>query len=232
MKNQKLLSVLTTMFSIAFAFILCFSSVQEASAQRYLTEIRSSSEVTNLAQFADNLAEFLEIAEKIEQEGAAVRPPQLARLEAAGKRVKDGTGNFRSNLKNLVTNFKNKNQWNDELDSQINESLGSRKIKGFFQKNGGRKILTDADGAIAGLNAQIDAIIANAKKGRTSIGSGESVFVKTAFASSVSSRKFRLKCVVLGVAIFVAEVKKAPKTAENLDGIFDKSCGAGASTAT
>lgn len=232
MKNQKSLSVLTTIFSIAFAVVICFSSVQEASAQRYLTEIRNSSEVNNMAQFADNLASFLELAEKLEQGGGAIRPAELIRLEAAGKRVKDGTGNFRSNLKNLVTTFKNKNQWNDELDSQINESLGSRKIKGFFQKNGGRKILSDADGAISGLNAQIDAIIANAKKGRASVVSGESIFVKTVFASSASSRKFRLKCAVLGVAIFIAEVKKAPKTAENLDGIFDKSCGAGASTAT
>ncbi len=232
MKNQKLLSVLTTMFSSAFAFILCFSSVQEASAQRYLTEIRNSSEVNSIAQFADNLAEFLELAEKIEEGGGAVRPAEIAKLEAAGKRVKDGTNNFKSNLKNLVTNFKNKNQWNDELDSQINESLGSRKIKGFFQKNGGRKILTDADGAIAGLNAQIDAIIANAKKERGSSFFGESLFVKTAFTSNASGRKLRLKCVVLGVAIFIAEVKKAPKTAENLDGIFDKSCGAGASTTT
>ncbi len=232
MKNQKSISVLTTVFTIAFALVLCFSSAQNALAQRYLTEIRSTSEVTNMAQFADNLASFLELAEKLEQDSGAIRPAEFAKLEAAGKRVKEGTGNFRSNLKNLVTVFKDKDQWNEELDSQINESLGSRKIKGFFQKNGGRKILTDADGAIAGLNAQIDAIIANAKNGRASNFSSESIFVKTAFASGASARKFRVKCAVLGVAIFIAEIKKAPKTAENLDGIFDKSCGAGASTAT
>jgi hypothetical protein len=231
MKNQKSISILTTIFSIAFAFILCLSSAQDASAQRYLTEIKNTSEVNNIAQFAEKLSNFLELAQKIETDGV-VRPAELARLEAAGKNVKDGTSNFRSNLKNLVTNFKNKNQWDEELDSQINESLGSRKIKAFFQKNGGRKILTDADGAIDGLNAQIDAIIANAKKDRVANISGENLFLRTSFASNASGRKLRLRCVVLGVAIFIAEIKKAPKTAENLDGIFDQSCGAGANTAT
>lgn len=229
MKIQK--SILTTIFSIAIALLLTISSAQNASAQRYLTEIRNSSEVNNMAQFAENLANFLEMAQKIESDGV-VRPAELARLEAAGKTVKGGTSNFRNNLKNLVTNLKNKDQWNEELDAQINESLGSRKIKGFFQKNGGRKILTDADGAISQLNAQIDAIIANAKNQRGANVSSENLFMQTAFASSSSARKLRLKCVVLGVAIFIAEVKKAPKTAENLDGFFDQSCGAGASTAT
>ncbi|MEK7725178.1 MAG: hypothetical protein AAB336_12555, partial [Acidobacteriota bacterium] len=120
----------------------------------------------------------------------------------------------------------------EELDSQFNELLGSRKIKGFFQRNGGRKILTDADTAINAIAADVDAIIANLKKLRVANASNNSVFMQTAFAPNASARKVRFKCVALGVAIFGAELLKAKKTAENLDGFFDKSCGAGASTAT
>lgn len=229
--NNQLNKVFATFMTIAFAFVIGFSSVREASAQRYLSEIRDSNDVKGIAQFADNLANFLTLAEYIEQENKP-NPASIKQLEAAGQKIKDGTSNFRSNLKALVANFKSKNQWNEDLDNQFLELLGSRKIKGFFQRNTGRKILTDADTAINSVGADVDKIIANAKNVRASNANSSSVFTQTAFAPNASARKVTFKCVALGAAIFGAELLKAKKTAENLDGFFDKSCGAGANTAT
>ena len=228
MKSNK---IFATFMTIAFAFVISILSTQEASAQRYLTEIRDSNDVKGIAQFADNLAKFLESAQKVE-EGGRFDAITIKITEAAGEKVKNSASGFRTNLKALVANFKNKNQWNEELDNQFNEFLGSRKIKGFFQRNGGRKILTDADAAINSIAADVDAIIANLKKLRAANASQNSIFMQTAFAPTASARKVRFKCVALGVAIFGAELLKAKKTAENLDGFFDQSCGAGANTAT
>ncbi len=229
--NNQLNKLFATFMTITFAFVISIFSAQDASAQRYLTEIKDTGDVKGIAQFADNLANFLELAQKIE-DGNRLNPALLKQLEDAGKKIKDGTSNFRSNLKGLVALFKNKNQWSDELDSQFNELLGSRKIKGFFQRNGGRKILIDADAAISAIGVDVDAIIANAKNVKNANVSNNSVFMQTAFAPTASARKIRFKCVALGAAIFGAELLKAKKTAENLDGFFDKSCGAGANTAT
>ena len=229
--NNQLNKLFATFMTIAFAFVIGLSSTQEVSAQRYLTEAKPSNEVKGIAQFAENLSQFLEVAEKAEA-GGRVNEITIKITEAAGKKVKDSTSSFRSNLKGLVALFKSKDQWNDALDSQFLELFASRKIKGFYQKNGARKILTDADAAINSINAEIDAIIANLKNKQASNFTNDSIFTRTAFAPNASARKFKLKCVVLGVAIFGAELVKAPKTAENLDGFFDKSCGAGASTAT
>lgn len=230
MKNQ-LNNLFTAFMTIAFAFVIGLSSTQETSAQRYLSEIKDSNDVKGIAQFADNLANFLELAEKAEA-GGKIDSITIKITEAAGKKIKDGTSNFRSNLKALVANLKSKNQWNEDLDNQFLELLGSRKIKGFFQRNTGRKILTDADTGINSIAADVDAIIANLKNKQASNSSSDSIFTRTAFAPTASARKLKFKCVVLGAAIFGAELVKAPKTAENLDGFFDKSCGAGANTAT
>lgn len=229
--NNQLNKLFATFMTIALAFVIGMGSAQEASAQRYLSEIRGSSEVKGIGQFADNLSQFLQVAQTIE-DGNRLNPLLIKQLEALGKKITDGTSNFRSNLNGLVTNFKTKNQWNEALDSQILELLGSRRVKGFFQKNGGRKILTDADAAINAINAEIEAIIANAKKLKAENAGNDAIFLQTSFAPVTSVRKLKFKCVVLGVAIFGAELLKAPKTAENLDGFFDKSCGAGANTAT
>lgn len=229
MKNL-LNRLFTTFLTITMTILIGFISAQETFAQRYLTEIRPSNEIKGIVQFADNLSEFLELAEKAES-GARTDLVYIKMGDAA-KKVKEGTSNFRSNLKGLVTIFKNKDQWNDALDSQFNELLANRKSKGFFQRNGARKVLTDADAAINSIAAEVDAIVANLKAQRVSTVTNNSIFMRTAFAPNTSARKFKLKCVVLGIAIFGAELTKATKTAENLDGFFDKSCGAGASTAT
>ncbi len=220
-----------TFMTIALAFVIGMGSAQEASAQRYLSEAKDSSDVKGIGQFAENLSQFLTLAEKAEGETSA-NPLLLRQLEVAGKKVKDGTSNLRTNLKGLVGLFKTRNQWNDDLDSQFTQLLGSRKVKGFFQNNGARKILTDADAAINVVNTNINEIIANVSKLKGASSLGNSIFSQSAFAPSASARKVRFKCVLLGVAIFGAELLKAPKTAENLDGYFDKSCGAGANTAT
>lgn len=225
---MKLNKLFATFMTIAFVIGIVFA--QETLAQRYLSEIKDSSEANGIVQFAENLASFLELAEKIEagDKSDAV----YIRFENVAKKIKDGTSNFRSNVKGLAATFKNRNQWNDELDSQFTQLLSSRKIKTFFQRNGGRKILTDADAAISSIPADVDAIVANIKKLRAANSDNGSVFMRTAFAPNASARKLSFKCVALGIGIALAELKGMKRTAENLDGFFDKSCGAGANTAT
>lgn len=231
MKKQNYRSVLTGLFSIAFVFALCLVSAQNAAAQGYLNQLRPGAEVRGISQFAANLSEFLALAESLEGKGI-VSPRDAAQLEAAGKKVKDGTSNFRQSLEALIAKIKKDNKWTDALDNEILGELGNRRIKGFFQNNGGRKILTDCLTAINNIPREVDTIIGNSRKPQSVNFSGDGIFVKTSFAASGSARKVRFKCVVLGAAIFGAELLKADKTAENLDGFFDKSCGAGTSTAT
>lgn len=243
MKNQNInhRSILTALFSAAFVCVLCLTGTLEASAQRYLTEIKTTTEIRGISQFGADLSDFLALAEYIEQENNAT-PANLKKLEAAGKKVKDGTSNLRSNLKGLIAIFKKSEHWNEELDNQINEALGSRRIKGFFQRNGGRNLLNSADTAINAIAADVDAIISNAgvitkeldKKTNTAAGGlgGDGIFAKTSFAASGSAKRVKFKCVVLGLAVFGAEVVGADRTADNLDKIFDKSCGASATPAT
>ena len=106
---MRLNKLFTTFMTITLALIVGAVSVQQASAQRYLSELRDTNDVKGIAQFADNLANFLEIAEKIE-DANRLNPVLIKQLEDAGKKVKDGASNFRSNLKGLVTLLKNKNQ--------------------------------------------------------------------------------------------------------------------------
>lgn len=229
MKNK---SLFIGLLSFTFLFVLCLSSAQNVSAQRYLTELKPTGEIKGIAKFAGDLSEFLTLAESLDTAGNS-SATDLTRLEASGKKVKDGTPNFRQSIENLIAKIKRDNKWNDEFDSEVTGSLQNRKIKGFFQNNGGRKILSESLVALNNLSRDVDLIIANARKQKSaSNGFNEEIFVRTSFASSSSARKVRFKCVLLGAAIFGAEVIKADRTAENLDGIFDKSCGAGASTAT
>lgn len=230
-QNKNYRSIITALFSIAFVMVLGLSTVREASAQRYLTEIKTTTEIKGISQFATDVSDFLKLAEFIEQENN-VSPAQLKRLEAAGKKVKDGAGNLRTNLKALIANLKKSERWNDELDKQINEILGNRKAKGFFQRNGGRNLLNAGETAINSVAADVDAIINDARKLQSVNLEIGGVLLKTSFMPAASAKKGRLKCALLGLAIFGAEVAGAKITAENLDGHFDKGCGAGANATT
>lgn len=233
MKNQK--NIFRFILTAAALSICLFVSNQNTYAQRYLSEFKDKSpaEAQGIAQFAADLAEFLQLANN---KASVVSPRDLANLERAGRRVKDGSSNFRSNLQALVTKLKNNKQWDNELDTEINNSLGSRRAKGFFQRIGGRKILTDVDGVISSINADVDAILNEAKKpGTALLFRSDPIFTRASFTEPGSSaaRKVRFKCVVLGAAIFGAEVVRAPKTAENLDNIFDSNgCGSASSATT
>jgi hypothetical protein len=222
-------SFLNGLFSIIFVCALCLLSSPNAAAQRYLSEIKSGGEVKGISQFANDLSAFLELAEGIEQDAT---PVKLARLEAAGKKVKDGSSGFRRSLEALIAKIKKDNRWDAALDDEILGSLGNRKIKRFFQAQGGRKVLSEAINLIGSINADVDAIISNAKNPQAvNLSGDDGIFMKTSFAASASAKKSRFKCFLLGAAIFGAEIVKADRTAENLDGIFDKNCGAGAGAA-
>ena len=223
-------SIATTAFSIAFALVLSLSTAQDALAQRYLTELRPSSEATGLSQFALNLSEFLNLAESLER-AKVVSPRDFAQLEALGKKVKDGAPNFRQSLDGLITRIKKNNRWDEALESEILTLLGNRRVKGFFQNNGGgRRILNEALNAYNAIPGDVDAIINSFRRQQSVNSDGEVFFAKASFAASAG--KVRFKCIVLGAAVFGAELAGADRTAENLDKIFDKQCGGGATTAT
>lgn len=223
-------SIATTVFSIAFVLVLSLSMAQDVAAQRYLTELRPTQEVKGLSQFAANLGEFLKLAESLEGV-KIVSPRDFALLEAAGKKVKDGAPNFRQSLDGLIARIKKNNRWDEALEVEILSLLGNRKIKGFFQNNGGaRRVLTEALNAYNVIPGEVDQIINSFRNSQSVNSDGEAFYTKASFAASV--RKVRFKCIVLGAAVFGAELAGADRTAENLDKIFDKNCGAGASTAT
>ncbi|HQU81569.1 MAG TPA: hypothetical protein PKY59_00495 [Pyrinomonadaceae bacterium] len=227
MKNQKNQTKFTSLMTALFIVTVGLFAAQNASAQRYLSELKPTTEVKGISQFAANLGEFLNLADSFDN-AKGVSPADVAKLEAAGKKVKDGTSNFRQSLDSLIAKIKKDNRWNEAFDSEVVSELANRKIKGFFQNHGGRKILSEGLTAIANINREVDTIVNNAKSRQMASNFSGEVFMKTAFAASASAKKVRFKCVLLGVAIFGAEVIKADRTAENLDGIFDKSCGSGA----
>ena len=231
MKNQKnTFRLILTAISLS---VIVFVSGQSIYAQRYLSEFKDRSESKGIANFGNDLVAFLTLAQEIDAKPSIVSPRIIAQLESLGKKVQDGTSNFRSNLKGLIAKFKSDNRWDNDLDNEITETVGSRRAKGFFQRVGGRKILNDTDGVIGSINVDVDAIINDAKKLNGSVTFENSIFMNASFAPTVSARKLRFKCLVLGAAIFGAEIAKAPKTAENLDAMFDKNgCGAGAGAAT
>ena len=225
-------SIAATVFSIAFALVLSLSTAQNASAQRYLSELKSTTEVKGLAQFALDLNDFLKLAESLE--GAkVVSPRDFALLETAGKKVKDSAPNFRQSLNGLIAKIKKNNRWDDALDAEILNLLGNRKTKGFFQTNGGgRRIINEALNAYNVIVSDVDTIVNSFRQSQSVNPGDEVVFSNASFAASSSARKVRFKCLVLGAAVLGAELAGADRTAENLDRIFDKSCGGGASTAT
>jgi hypothetical protein len=190
--------------------------------QDYVTKLRTNNHVSGGIQFANDLAAFLEMAERLESKKVVINP-EIQALEALGQKVINGASKFRSNLKGLVSKIKGDNRWDDNFDRESLTLLGNRKIKSLFQSQGARKILSEADLDLNDLAAEIKGIIGDLRR-RVGDNQGENRNFRTvSFSERVALGKFR--CFLLGAAIFFAEIIKAPKTAENLDQRFDSKCG-------
>ena len=226
MKN--LISKLLTVFVSA----VCLMTAQNTFAQGKF-DARNAGvepEIKEAAKFSDLLLRFMTVY--VQYDGKRiVSEEEIKELVQLGQSVKDGTSNFRSNLQGLVTKLKNGNRWNEQLDKEFTDSIVSPRAKELFQNSGARKIFgTEINPAINSLGTDIDAMINDLKSRRAASVSQGISFEKA--ATSRSAAKGRLKCIVLGVGIAVAEVAGAKLTAGNLDKIFDKSCGGGGAAAT
>lgn len=226
--------IVVMLFSAAIVFVVGLSTAQ---AQRRFEpkSVGAETEVRNVANFTQELLTFLKQTEDADN-NANVSEVELKRLQNQGKRIKDGTSNTRSSLQGIISKLKSANRWNDEFDADFLEAITNTRVKAFIKRAGGaRKVLTDAETALNSLGQDIDAALNDAKKTRAANHSGEVFFVKASFAEdappSFSSRKVRLKCVLLGAGIALAEIGRLKLTAENLDNIFDSNkCGGAAPT--
>lgn len=222
--------IITTLFMI-------FALAAAANAQRRFDPkaTGTEAELRNVAQFAQELVDFIKQARHIEQDNASSEA-ELKKLQDVGRRVKDASGNFRSNLQGLISKLKSNNRWNDEFDAEFLDSIVSPRLKGFIGRLGGaRKALTEAEAAINSVSQDVDATINEARSPRASNLVNEVFFTHASFAprSGVGGGKVRVKCVLLGVGIAAAEIGKMKLTAENLDNLFDSNkCGNAAASPT
>jgi hypothetical protein len=219
-------SVLTAVFSAAFVFALVAAAALAVPAQRRFDAktAGTETELKGVAQFAQNLIQFADLANQIEKRGS-VSDGEITKLQDSGRRIKDGTSTFRGNLQGLISKLKSGNRWNDEFDTEFLDSITNPRVKAFIKRLGGaRKALTEAEAAINTLSRDVDATI-NETKALRSINAGQDVFFMNASFSS-GGGKVRLKCVLLGVGVAAAEVARLKLTAENLDNLFDSNkCG-------
>ena len=162
MKNQKY-RLPSSFLLVAFVFAIFLSTAQETAAQRYLTEMKSTTELKGMGQFSSDLAEFLKILDAIENEKSP-SPLNIKKLELAGRKVKNGANGFRNNLKGLISKLKSQNQWDENLDKEINDLLNKRNVKGLFQQNDGRKLLSEGETQASSISTDVDKIINNIKK--------------------------------------------------------------------
>lgn len=224
-------SFLTAALALAFVFALGLS--QSAAAQGRL-DVRAAgveTEVKGLAQFAEQLAQFVGQSEQLQKRGSATEA-DLTKLQELGRRVKDGSSNLRRFLQALISKLKASNRWNDQFDAEFVASISNSAVKSFIQRNGGaRKLLSaDINPAIDSIGADADAIVDEVRNHRAAI-SSDAVFIKAAFSSPAGLGK-GFKCGLLAVGIAAAELAGAKLTAGNLDAVFDRKCGGGAGAAT
>lgn len=231
MKNQK--GSYRSLFTVLFSAALVFALAGIADAQRRFDPraAGTEAELKGIAQFAQDLVNFVKQAEALEQ-NSNVTEAEHKKLQDFGRRIKSGSGSTRGNLQGLISKLKNSNRWNDEFDTEFLNSITSPRLKAFFTRIGGaRKALTDCEAAISSLSQDVDTTISDAKKRAANDSGNELFFMNASFAANRAG-KVRLKCVLLGVGVAAAEITRLKLTAENLDNLFDsnKCGGAGAPT--
>lgn len=227
-KRMNVTTFLATVFSVAIFGMAMLTAVTDANAQRRFDPkaTGTENELRNVGQITQDLLNFIKQAEVAEQNPS---PAEHKKLQDLGRRIKDGTSNFRGSLQGFTSKIKRANRWNADFDTEFADSISNPKIRAFIQTLGGaRKALTDAEAAIGSLGQDVDATVNDAKMG---INLGDNGFFKKASFASGSAGKVRLKCVLLGVGVAAAEIARLKLTAGNLDNLFDNNkCGGGSPT--
>jgi hypothetical protein len=216
MKNQTIMQKILPLFTSAvFVLIAVFLIGNEVAEQRYLTEYKNNTDIKAAGQFADLFAQFIELDNALTKKGFAT-DAEIAKLENLGQRITSGTSNTKRNLEGFISKLKQDNRWNDETDQEFSSLLGNRRIKGHLSTGGGaRKILDFASQNFARLiGSGINNAIADAKENRRA-------------SFTTAKKRGRFGCALLFVGVFIAEIKSAPLTAENIDNIYDRDCGGG-----
>ena len=233
MNNQKskIRVTLAAFVTTAFVIVCSLCAASEADAQRRFEakSVEADAEVRNFAQFAQELVNFIKQAEAVESNANAPEA-ERRKLQDLGRRITDGTSNARSNLQSLIAKIKKANRWTDEFDAEFLDSISNARVKALIRRVGGaRKALTEAEAALNTLRQDVDATINESKKAAL-FDDDEDVFVNASFGGRRAG-KIRVKCVLLGVGVAVAEVGRLKLTAENLDNLFDSNkCGGAAPT--
>ena len=229
-KKSKIRLSLAAFVTTAFVFAFSLCAAQNADAQRRFEpkSVEADTEVRNFAQFTQELVNFIKQAEALE--GNANAPEtERRKLQELGRRVNDGASSARSSLQNLIAKIKKANRWNDEFDTEFLDSISNARVKALIRRVGGaRKALADAEAVFNTLRQDVDATVNDSKK--AGLVNDEDVFMNVSLAPRPGG-KVRVKCVLLGVGVAVAEVGRLKLTAENLDNLFDSNkCGTAAPT--
>ena len=190
----------------------------------------AENELRNLAQFTQELLNFIKQAQAVEANPDAPEA-ERRRLADLARRVKDGTGNTRANLQGFIGKLKNANRWTDEFDAEFLDSITSPRVKALIRRAGGaRKALSEAEAALNSLAQDVDATVGDTK--RASLDADEVFFTRASFGGARFGAKVRVKCVLLGIGVAAAEITRLKLTAENLDNLFDSNKCGSASPAT
>ncbi len=216
MKNLTFTGILT----IGFVFVISLFSTREVVAQRYLSEIKSSTEIKGITDFAESLAEFYLIGDSIAKinTGKGTAEPDknlLDKFAAAAKKVKDGARLFTKNADSLArrlpSSFSKGDPAQEGLKEEIKQLLGSRNAEGFFNKHGGNYVLAIAgrDITVGRINSDIDSI--------------------TAAPLKLGFNKLKFPCAVLASAVLATELRKTTKTAATVDSFFKSICSSSSS---
>lgn len=216
MKPNKLFATFMTI-----AFVIAVGFTQEVSAQRYLSEIKDSSEVKELAKFAENLAEFYTLGDaiaKINTSPTTADPDQalLSKFFKAGGKIMSedrvvGASSQKIvqkliNLINVSGKGSEIEKAQTDLKKEAEKLLSSRYVRPVFSQP------TDVFGS---------AILDTDDK---RISKDTSAIMKEPLKLGFYKPKF--SCSVLASAIFAAELRNANKTAATVDSFFKAVCNA------
>ncbi len=212
--NNQLNNSFATFITIAFAFVISIISVQEATAQRYLVEMKDTAEVKELAKYAERLAEFFTVADaiaKINTSEGTAEPDQvlLNKFLSAKIKVTQDERIVGANAFKLIKLWEkispDKNS-DEELRKEIDKLLQSRNARPFFKS--GVSVLGSAVGHTDAKRIEKDT---------------NKIF---AAPLKLGFYKPKFSCAVLATAIFAAELRNANKTAATVDSFFKAVCNA------
>lgn len=209
--------IFTSILTIGFVFALNLIAVaQESPKPPYLPKIKESTEVKDLAKFAESLAEFYLISDaiaRINTSKGTTDPSKdlLDKLAAAAKKVKDGATGFGKNVDGLIPKLPSSKDdpGREKLEEEIEQLLGSRSVRSFFKRHTGKQVLS---------------FVAVPNRGSQRIISDTANIIND--PPKLGFYKPKFPCAVLATAVLAAELRKATKTASTVDSFFKAVCDA------